>query len=77
MTKVELESRTKGQELQWNFQTALSETEIYNLQGNQILKKSIHCLILKNNRENILKIHKIEGENKENKGERKDCLSPN
>ena len=52
-------------------------TKIYNPQGNQILKKSICCLILENNRENKLIIHMIEGENKENKGERKDCLSPN
>ena len=56
----------------------MSETEIYNPQGNQILKKAyiaqyfyflisnikIHCPILENNRGNILIIHMIEGENK-------------
>ena len=54
-----------------------SEIEIYNPQGKKILKKTIYCPILENNREKILIIHMIEGENKENKGERKDCLSPN
>ena len=40
MTKVKQESGTNGQEFQWNFQTlGLSETEIYNPQGIQILKK--------------------------------------
>ena len=41
-----------------------SEIEIYNLQGKKILKKTIYCPILENNRENILIIHMIEGENK-------------
>ena len=54
-----------------------SEIEIYNPQGKKNPKKTIYCPILENNRENILIIHMIEGENKENKGERKDCLSPN
>ena len=51
-----------------------SEIEIYNLQGKKILKKTIYCPILENNRENILIIHMIEGENKENKGEKKRFL---
>ena len=52
------------------FEPSLSETEINNPQGNQILKKA-YIAILENNRENILIIHMIEGENKENKAKEK------
>ena len=64
---------TRKQDKNFNgtFKPSLSETEIYNPQGNQILKKSIYCPILENNRENILIIHMIEGENKGNKGKEK------
>ena len=51
MTKVELENRTR---ISMELSNPCWVTKIYNPQGNQILKKSICCLILENNRENKL-----------------------